>query len=152
MSEHDKDDNQPDNETAPNNGPVRTLRDGPLSSSVFMNKSEDKQFPTATISRNWQDQDGNWHSSNSFSESQLKRVSDLALNTRDVMVGLRHDQALVNEVQEQATAQPDNREAEPDQTSSLDTERQNYIASRQAQTEPAPEQEKTQPREAPREH
>ena len=99
--------NAPDKPQAP----LRTIRDGALSSSVWERQSEDGPFYTAKVVRSYKDEaSGEWRESNSYSENDLRKLANLARNTSDIMVGLRHDREMTREVvaqkeTEQAQAQ-----------------------------------------------
>ena len=60
------------------NRPEDTLRDGSLKATIWRNEGENGEYYSTTIARTWQDEDGNYRDSHSFSGSELLRVSELA--------------------------------------------------------------------------
>ncbi len=84
--------------------PIRTVRDGNLSSSIWehQRQDDDGMFYSAKIVRNWQDDKGQWHESSSFSENDLRRIPALAENTSDIIQAHRYTQELPDRVQQRA--------------------------------------------------
>ncbi|MEW8026902.1 MAG: hypothetical protein AB2809_12300 [Candidatus Thiodiazotropha sp.] len=58
--------------------PVETLRDGALKASIWRNESENGVFFSVTFARTYRDNDGDLNDTDSFSGSQLLRLSRLA--------------------------------------------------------------------------
>lgn len=73
------------------NKPVETLRDGSIRATIWKNSSEKGDFYSVQITRTWQDDEGNYHDSDSFSGSQLLRVAHLAAKAYDRTAELRRD-------------------------------------------------------------
>lgn len=80
--------------------PLRTVRDGTLSASIWERQGEDGPFYNTKIVRNWQDKDGQWHESSSFSEGDLRRLPDLARNSGDIIAAQRYQNAVIERAQE----------------------------------------------------
>lgn len=74
--------------------PIRTLRDGSISSSIWAHPSqtEGEWFYTSKIVDNWQDGKGQWHESSSFSEHDLPRLKAIIQTTEDVIAAQRYAQ------------------------------------------------------------
>ncbi|MEZ5896967.1 MAG: hypothetical protein R3C51_11275 [Parvularculaceae bacterium] len=77
--------------TNTNNKPVKTLRDGALKASIWKNESESGAFYSVTIARIYKRKDGSYADSNSFSGTDLLKITQLAsraytlaLNARDL--------------------------------------------------------------------
>lgn len=82
--------------------PLRTLRDGSLSSTIWPQDSVDgDRFFTSEIVRNWQDDHGKWHKSSSFSERDLPRLMALIETTQDV-IRAQHFEMTPERVSEQS--------------------------------------------------
>ena len=120
---------------APEKGeaPLRAIRDGSLSSSIWPRQNDEGEtFYTAKIVRNYRDNEGKFHETNSYSESDLRRLPDLARNTSDIMTALRHDQQLARDVQIQRRTELENDPHTPAQEA--------YQQKRIAQANAAPKQ------------
>ena len=50
--------------------PEKTFRLGSAQAAVFLNEGENGYFRSITLDRRYQDKDGEWQSSNSFTASQ----------------------------------------------------------------------------------
>ena len=61
-----------------NNTPIETIRDGQLKATIWKNPSENGGFYNVDLIRSYQDAEGNWQDSRSFSGTELLRVSHLA--------------------------------------------------------------------------
>jgi hypothetical protein len=101
--------------------PLRVIRDGSIASSIWERPGQDGPNYSAKVVRNWKDEDGKFHESNSYSEYDLPRLAEVARNTRDVISGLRHEQS--------QNRDPQNQKA-PDRGES----REQYVGQRQSQT------------------
>ncbi|MEO1242784.1 MAG: hypothetical protein AAFX54_12820 [Pseudomonadota bacterium] len=118
--------------------PLRTIRDGQLSSSVWETQGPDGPFMTAKIVRNYRDTEGKFRETSSFSESDLRRLPDLARNTTDIMTALRHDQQLARDVREQMRQ---DQQATPMHTAqATDSQKTAYVEQRRQKTTAAPTQ------------
>ena len=70
--------------------PIRTIKDGAISASVWERQSDDGPQYSAKVVRKWRDEEGRFHESNNYSEYDLSRLADVARNTCDVILGLQH--------------------------------------------------------------
>ena len=84
--------------------PIRVIRDGSIASSVWERPSQDGPNYSAKVVRNWKDEDGKFHESNSYSEYDLPRLAEVARNTCDVISGLRHEQSVTRESRSQESS------------------------------------------------
>ena len=64
--------------TTQNNKPVNTIRDGALKATIWKNFGEKGNFYSVDFSRTYQDDQGNYHDSHSFSGSELLRIARMA--------------------------------------------------------------------------
>lgn len=64
--------------TEKTNRPVDTLRFGALTATIWRNETEAGHRYNTTIERRYQDDDGNWHSTNSFGRDHLLLLAKLA--------------------------------------------------------------------------
>lgn len=78
MENNPRSEQQPQQQDADINRPEDTLRDGSLKATIWRNEGENGEYYSTTIARTWQDEDGNYRDSHSFSGSELLRVSELA--------------------------------------------------------------------------
>lgn len=60
------------------NQPVQTLRDGSLKATIWANFGDKGTFYSVQLTRLYQDAEGNYHDSDSFSNAQLLRIARLA--------------------------------------------------------------------------
>lgn len=93
-----------DKDQADQHRPIRTVTDGNISSSIWENPSqvEGQVFYSSKIVRNWQDENGAWHESSSFSERDLNRVIGIAETTKDVIAARRYAQEAPARLEERA--------------------------------------------------
>lgn len=76
------------------NGPVATIRDGALKSSIWRNDSEKGTYHSATISRVYKDErSGEYRESNSFGKNDLLRVAELSRKSYGKIMDLNRDVA-----------------------------------------------------------
>lgn len=75
--------------TKQNNKPTETIRDGALKATIWKNQSENGTFYSVDLSRTYQDEQGNYHDSHSFSGSELLRIARLAHKAYDLIADLR---------------------------------------------------------------
>lgn len=80
-----------DKDQSQSKAPFRTIRDGNISSSIWEKPSQTagEFFYPSKIVRNWQDENGTWHESSSFSERDLSRLIGVAETTKDVIAARR---------------------------------------------------------------
>ncbi len=79
-----------DNANEPN-APRDVLRDGNLKASIWRNESEKGPFYSVTLNRVYRDNQDELRDSNSFSGTDLLRVSELARKTYDRTQELRRE-------------------------------------------------------------
>lgn len=82
-----------------NTKPVDTIRDGSLKAVIWANFGENGTFYSVQITRTYQDEQGNYHDSDSFSNAQLLRVARLA--------HIAYDEILINHQKDNAQMQSD---------------------------------------------
>ena len=63
--------------------PAATLRDGSLQASIWKNTSENGTFYSTTITRSYQTEDGDYKNTNSYSGTELLKLSRLAAKAYD---------------------------------------------------------------------
>lgn len=72
-----------------NNKPVDTIRDGDLKATIWKNLGENGSFYSVDFSRTYQDAQGTYHDSHSFSGSEPLRLARLANLAYDAIAELR---------------------------------------------------------------
>ncbi len=72
-----------------NNKPTQTLRDGLLKATIWKNEGDKGAFFSVNLTRSYQDEAGNYHDSDSFSNSELLRIAHLATRAYDRISELR---------------------------------------------------------------
>lgn len=82
----------------PDNRPADVIRDGNLKASIWRNEGENGLTYTTVIVRTYRAENGSWHEVNSFSGSELLRVSELARKAYDRTGELRREDAERSEV------------------------------------------------------
>ena len=111
------------------NRPEDTLRDGSLKATIWRNEGENGEYYSTTIARTWQDEDGNYRDSHSFSGSELLRVSELARGAYARTNELKQEQQ-----QEQAQGKSQNHSGADNRQQDMDLEedggRENFKKSR----------------------
>ena len=65
--------------------PVETLRDGSVKSAVWENEGQNGTFHAATFSRSYRDENGNYAETNSFSGTDLLKLSRLSEQTYEAI-------------------------------------------------------------------
>ncbi|MEM6537375.1 MAG: hypothetical protein AAF668_06555 [Pseudomonadota bacterium] len=61
-----------------NNRPEDVIRDGNLKASIWRNEGENGPYYSTTLARSYKDEKGKYHDTQSFSGSELLRVSELS--------------------------------------------------------------------------
>ena len=79
--------------------PVDTIRDGSLKATIWANFGDNGTFYSVQITRTYQDEQGNYHDSDSFSNAQLLRVARLAQ--------IAYDEILIHRSNDKAQAKGD---------------------------------------------
>lgn len=88
-----------DTQTAPesqsqkpeNNGPADVLRDGNIKATIWKNERENGPSFSTVFARTWQDEEGGYRDSHSFSGTELLRVSELARGAYTRTIELRQE-------------------------------------------------------------
>ena len=62
------------------NKPLKTLRDGALKASIWLNEHEDRCFYAVTFSRSYKKADGTFADAQSYAGAELLKLSKLAEN------------------------------------------------------------------------
>jgi len=78
-------------ENRADNRPVDVIRDGNLKASIWRNEGENTVSYATTIARTYKTEDGAYRESNSFTGTELLRVSELARKAYDRTNDLRRD-------------------------------------------------------------
>jgi len=65
------------------NAPVKKLRIGLLTSTIWSNESGDKKFYTVNLAVNYKDADGNWKAGDNLNASDLLNAADLLQRSHD---------------------------------------------------------------------
>lgn len=76
---------------AADNRPADVIRDGNLKASIWRNEGENGVSYATTIARTYKTEDGAYRESNSFTGTELLRVSELARKAYDRTNDLRRD-------------------------------------------------------------
>lgn len=76
---------------AADNRPADVIRDGNLKASIWRNEGENSVSYATTIARTYKTEDGAYRESNSFTGTELLRVSELARKAYDRTNDLRRD-------------------------------------------------------------
>jgi len=74
-----------------NNGPADVLRDGNIKATIWKNERENGPSFNTIFARTWQDEQGAYRDSHSFSGTELLRVSELARGAYARMNELRQE-------------------------------------------------------------
>lgn len=61
--------------TAPNNKPVHNIRYRNIKAAIWMNEIDSGSYYTVTLSRSYQDDQKQWHDTNSFNTSDLPTLA-----------------------------------------------------------------------------
>lgn len=88
---HESKSNERETETRADNRPVDVIRDGNLKASIWRNEGENSVSYATTIARTYKTEDGAYRESNSFTGTELLRVSELARKAYDRTNDLRRD-------------------------------------------------------------
>lgn len=88
--------------------PVETLRESNLSAKIWENQHEHGTSYNTTISRRYQDREGQWHQTNSFGDKDLLPLANIATRANDAVRELK-EQNRVQERQAEQQAQAETR-------------------------------------------
>ena len=69
--------------------PAAVIRDGALRATIWKNRGEKGDFHSIRFTRTWNDEQGNWHDTDSFSGTDLLIVGRLAVRAYDAIAELR---------------------------------------------------------------
>lgn len=83
--------NERETETRAENRPADVIRDGNLKASIWRNEGENSVSYATTIARTYKTEDGAYRESNSFTGTELLRVSELARKAYDRTNDLRRE-------------------------------------------------------------
>lgn len=72
--------------------PVETLRESNLNAKIWENEHDKGVNYKTTFSRSYQDQDGQWNTTNSFGEKDLLPLMNLAGRSHDAVRELREQE------------------------------------------------------------
>ncbi|MEO1597606.1 MAG: hypothetical protein AAFR78_03550 [Planctomycetota bacterium] len=75
--------------TTNQNQPVKKINDGRITAAIWKNFGEKGTFYSVTITRSFKDEQGNWKDTDSFSGTDLLKVSRLSLKAYDAIEELR---------------------------------------------------------------
>lgn len=73
------------------NGPADVLRDGNIKATIWKNERENGPSFSTVFARTWQDEEGGYRDSHSFSGTELLRVSELARGAYTRTIELRQE-------------------------------------------------------------
>lgn len=73
--------------------PVKTLRDGAIKAVIWKNAGDNGPFYSVQFVRSYKDSEGNYHDTDSFSNAQLLKVSQLAIKAYEETAKLRANDA-----------------------------------------------------------
>lgn len=83
-----------DTTNAPNK-PLATYKDSKLKATLWANQNRDGDtYFSINLAKVYQDRNGNWQETNSFSETDILRINELAKEARSHALHLRREQAL----------------------------------------------------------
>ncbi|UWQ83109.1 hypothetical protein [Leisingera caerulea] len=71
--------------------PVETIHEGRIKASIWENEHDGKTMHAVQMRRTWQDKDGNFRESDSFSSVDLLQVSRLAERSHDRVRQLKEE-------------------------------------------------------------
>ena len=143
MSEQNHDPGSADPQTAPeaqaqkpeSNGPADVLRDGNIKATIWKNERENGPSFSTVFARTWQDEEGGYRDSHSFSGTELLRVSELARGAYTRTIELRQEHRVEITREETHTSKKDGDPELPyDERSDLAA----FKAQREGQTQDQP--------------
>jgi hypothetical protein len=86
------------------NAPLETFRDGAVTIKLWEQQAEGKSYVNASIGKLYKDQQGAWHETRSFNDSDLLKLQALIPQAHQQMK--HHQEQLRSVVQEQQIAEP----------------------------------------------
>lgn len=97
-----------DTTTMPNR-PVATYRDGRLKATLWANESrEGETYYTVNLAKTYEDRNGKLQETNSFNDSEIPRLKDLAGEARAHALHLRRERSNERNLQKSHDRAPDN--------------------------------------------
>ena len=117
-----------------NNGPADVLRDGNIKATIWKNERENGPSFSTVFSRTWQDEEGGYRDSHSFSGTELLRVSELARGAYTRTIELRQEHRVEITREETRSTSKDDPELPYDERSDLAA----FKAKREAESQEQP--------------
>jgi hypothetical protein len=117
-----------------NNGPADVLRDGNIKATIWKNERENGPSFSTVFSRTWQDEEGGYRDSHSFSGTELLRVSELARGAYTRTIELRQEHRVEITREETRSTSKDDPELPYDERSDLSA----FKAKREAESQEQP--------------
>jgi hypothetical protein len=117
-----------------NNGPADVLRDGNIKATIWKNERENGPSFSTVFSRTWQDEEGGYRDSHSFSGTELLRVSELARGAYTRTIELRQEPRVEITREETRSTSKDDPELPYDERSDLAA----FKAKREAESQEQP--------------
>lgn len=122
---------EPQAQKPESNGPADVLRDGNIKATIWKNERENGPSFSTVFARTWQDEDGAFKDSHSFSGTELLRVSELARGAYTRTVELRQEHRVEITREETHTTK---REGDPELPYDERSDLAAFKAKREAQT------------------
>lgn len=85
------------------NKPIETLRDGALKASVWKNEGEKGPYFTVTLAKTYKDEQGQYRDTQSFSGTEILRISELGRVAYHLTNDLRREHQQSNEMDPEET-------------------------------------------------
>lgn len=116
------------------NRPEDVLRDGNIKATIWKNERENGPSFSTVFSRTWQDEEGGYRDSHSFSGTELLRVSELARGAYTRTIELRQEHRVEITREETRSTSKDDPELPYDERSDLAA----FKAKREAESQEQP--------------
>jgi len=117
-----------------NHGPADVLRDGNIKATIWKNERENGPSFSTVFARTWQDEEGGYRDSHSFSGTELLRVSELARGAYTRTIELRQEHRVEITREETRSTSKDDPELPYDERSDLAA----FKAKREAESQEQP--------------
>jgi hypothetical protein len=117
-----------------NNGPADVLRDGNIKATIWKNERENGPSFSTVFARTWQDEEGGYRDSHSFSGTEMLRVSELARGAYTRTIELRQEHRVEITREETRSTSKDDPELPYDERSDLAA----FKAKREAESQEQP--------------
>lgn len=118
-----------------NNGPADVLRDGNIKATIWKNERENGPSFSTVFARTWQDEEGGYRDSHSFSGTELLRVSELARGAYTRTIELRQEHRVEITREESHTSK---KEGDPELPYDERSDLAAFKAKREGQTQDQP--------------